>query len=300
MKILSFSDLNQPEKRNQFIKDLGESLKNTGFVALKDHGFDTDFLDKCYKTSEKFFLLSDETKKKYEKAELNGQRGFVSFGKETAKGAKIHDIKEFWHVAREGAGEPNVWPTEVDGFKDTFVDMYSKLDGMAAELLGAIAINLELPENTFKDITRGGESILRLLHYPPLEGNYTPGAVRAAAHTDINFITLLVSSSADGLQVQDRDGNWVDAPKDKNLIICDCGDMIENMTNGVLPATPHRVVNPDAADQRRLSMPFFVHARLDERIDPIDQMVTLVGSKKYRDMTAGQYLDERLVELGLK
>ncbi len=300
MKVLSFSDLNQPEKRAGFIQDLGDSLKNTGFVALKDHGLDQLFLEKCYKTSEEFFLLDSQTKKQYEKEELNGQRGFVSFGKETAKGASISDIKEFWHVAREGTGEANIWPTEVTDFKETFTSMYDQLDKMSAQLLDAISINLELPEKTFSSITRGGESILRLLHYPPLKNNYQAGAVRAAAHTDINFITLLVSSSADGLQVQDREGNWVDAPKDENLIICDCGDMIENMTNGVLPATPHRVVNPDKDDERRLSMPFFVHARLDEEINPLQQMIDIVGEKKYRDMTAGDYLNERLIELGLK
>jgi len=300
VKILSFKDLTSKTSKAAFIANLGNSLQNTGFVALRDHDLDTAYLSKCYKVAEDFFLLKEEIKKKYEDESIAGQRGFISFGKETAKGSSISDIKEFWHVGREGNTPANIWPAEIAEFKDTFLDMYAKLDKMGEQLLAAIALHLDLPEETFTKITSNGESILRLLHYPPLAGNYKAGAVRAAAHTDINFITMLVTSSADGLQVQDRQGNWVDAPKDKNLIIVDCGDMIENMTNGILPATPHRVVNPNTDDARRFSMPFFMHARLDQRIDPLPQMIEKVGEKNFRDLTAGEYLDERLRELGLK
>nr|WP_305889011.1 2-oxoglutarate and iron-dependent oxygenase domain-containing protein [Parvularcula maris] len=274
---------------------LYRALMRTGFVVLTDHGIDLSRLHETYETVASFFALPEQTKERYVVGR-DGQRGYTPFGRENAKGNPVPDLKEFWHVGRDAIA-PNVWPDEPEAFRRDVAWLYEELDRVGLDLLRALTSPLEVARAYFDEMAAGGNSVLRLLHYPPIPEGSDPNAVRAAAHEDINLITLLVSASAAGLELMDRDGVWrpIEAPAD--AIIADAGDMLARITNGHIPATTHRVVNPDGPNTSRYSMPFFLHPRPDAVLSVLPQFR---GEGAAEDITAGDFLAERLAEIGLK
>ena len=294
------------ERKAKFVQDLGRAFNQIGFVAIRNHGLNDALVKRLYDSTKQFFSLPDPIKKKYEHPELNGQRGYIGKGKETAKGFKVADLKEFYHVGQpqpEGIMPGNVFPEESPEFSDATLEAYQTLENAGKQLLRAIALYLELPENYFDDKVRNGDSILRALHYFPLDPETTPdGAVRAAAHGDINLITLLMGASADGLEVLRRDGQWIGITALPDQIVVNVGDMLDRLTNHKLKSTIHQVVNPprEKMNQSRYSIPFFMHPRADMNLTSLDSCIDMQHPKIYVDMTAGEFLDERLIELGLK
>jgi isopenicillin N synthase-like dioxygenase len=293
-------------KRQQFVADLGAAFTDIGFVAIKNHGLTPDLTDNLYEAVQTFFQAPDNVKKQYEFPELHGQRGYIGRGKETAKGFSVADLKEFYHVGQpEPLGEmaKNIFPAEFPDFEQHTVQTFKTLENAGRTLLRAIALYLELPETYFEDKVSNGDSILRALHYFPLNPDLVPdGAVRAAAHGDINLITLLMGASADGLQVLRRDGVWIPITALPDQVVVNVGDMLDRLTNHKLKSTIHQVVNPprEQMNKPRYSIPFFMHPRADMSLVCLDSCVTQETPKLYTDMTAGEFLDERLRELGLK
>ena len=233
------------------------------------------------------------------------QRGYTPFAVEHAKNSKIADLKEFWHIGREpdtpgfnsSTSLKNFWPSELDGFKKTFLELYSKLDHVGLTLLEALTSELELDTSYFYDRVSNGNSILRLLHYPPIDSDVEKGALRAAPHEDINLITILVAATQSGLQLKDRDGSWLDIDAPKNSLIVDAGDMLSRITNEVIPSTTHQVINPDGSNTRRYSMPFFIHPNPDAVLECLPSCIG--EGVKYPPITSDSFLKERLKEIGL-
>ena len=302
-----------PERKARFVQQLGEAYQNIGFVALKNHGLTDEQTQALYADVKSFFSLPDDVKQQYEKPELAGQRGYVSKGKEHAKGRNTGDLKEFYHVGQEveddtdpiGKEYPaNIWPREVEGFHKSTFTTYRTLEAAGKDVLRAIALYLKLPETYFDDKVRNGNSILRPIHYFPIENpDAVPAdAVRAAEHGDINLITLLMGASADGLQVKRRDDKWIPITALPDQIVVNVGDMLQRLTNGVLKSTIHRVVNPprEKMNSSRFSVPFFMHPRSEMSLAALESCVTPENPKKEADITAGEFLNERLIELGLK
>lgn len=294
-------------KKEKFIADLGAAFTNIGFVAIKNHGLTDHMRNKLYESVKEFFSLPEAEKRKYEFPELFGQRGYISKGKETAKGFKIADLKEFYHIGQpEPVGDmaANVFPDEFPDFKAYTIEVYKTFENTGKTLLKAIALYLGLDEDYFEDKVKNGDSILRALHYFPIENpDLVPdGAVRAAAHGDINLITLLMGASAEGLEVLRRDGKWIAITALPDQIVVNVGDMLDRLTNHKLKSTIHRVVNPprEKMGTSRFSIPFFMHPRGDMNLTCLESCVTAEYPKLYVDMTAGEFLDERLRELGLK
>ncbi|MBO0936963.1 isopenicillin N synthase family oxygenase [Fibrella sp. HMF5335] len=294
------------QRRADFVQKLGDAFTNIGFVAIRNHGLTDQLTTRLYNSAQAFFSAPDEVKKKYERPDLNGQRGYIGKGKETAKGFKVADLKEFYHIGQpdpEGDMPANVLPDEYPEFSENTLATYRILENTGKTLLRAIALYLGLPELYFEDKVRNGDSILRALHYFPLDPNTTPeGAVRAAAHGDINLITLLMGASADGLQVLRRDGKWISITALPDQIIVNVGDMLDRLTNHRLKSTIHQVVNPprEKMGTSRYSIPFFMHPRADMNLASLPDCVNGENPKLYSDMTAGEFLNERLLELGLK
>lgn len=301
------------ERKAQFVKALGEAYQNIGFIALKNHGLSNEQTDQLYADVKAFFSLPDEKKKQYENPALAGQRGYISKGKEHAKGRNTGDLKEFYHVGQlvDDATDPvaqeypdNIWPAEVPGFQQSTTTAYKTLEAAGTDVLRALALFLHLPENYFDDKVRNGNSILRQIHYFPIEDpDAVPAdAVRAAEHGDINLITLLMGASADGLQVLRRDGQWIGITALPDQIVVNVGDMLQRLTNGVLRSTIHRVVNPprEKMNSSRYSVPFFMHPRSEMSLAALESCVTPDNPKQETDITAGEFLNERLIELGLK
>jgi isopenicillin N synthase-like dioxygenase len=304
-----------PEQKAAFVKKLGEAYENIGFVAIKNHGLSQDLQDRLYHSIKTFFSLPDDVKKKYEKPETGYQRGYTGKGKEHAKGRNTGDLKEFYHVGQELDLIPdtdsvkseypqNVWPDEVSGFEKDAVEAFQTLERAGQAMLKAIALNLDLPENYFEDKVAYGNSILRQIHYFPIENpdEVPADAVRAAEHGDINLITLLMGASADGLQVLRRDGRWIPITALPDQLVVNVGDMLERLTNGKLKSTIHRVVNPprELMNTSRYSIPFFMHPRSEMDLTCLPSCVDKTHPKQFSDATAGEFLDERLRELGLK
>ncbi|WP_400192643.1 isopenicillin N synthase family dioxygenase [Hymenobacter sp. B81] len=302
-----------PQRKAKFVQDLGEAYQSIGFVALKNHGLNDEQTSKLYQDVQAFFSLPDEVKQQYENPELAGQRGYISKGKEHAKGRNTGDLKEFFHVGQEvdDQNDPikndypdNIFPKEIPSFRETALQTYRTLEAAGKDVLRAIALYLHLPENYFDDKVRNGNSILRPIHYYPIENpDAVPAdAVRAAEHGDINLITLLMGASADGLQVKRRDGKWIPITALPDQIVVNVGDMLQRLTNGVLKSTIHRVVNParEKMNTSRYSIPFFMHPRSEMSLAALEHCVTPDNPKKEADITAGEFLNERLIELGLK
>ena len=299
----------QADDPDGFAQDFGASFHRFGFGVIKDHGIDQALIDRGWALTKAFFDLPTAVKAKYHLPGKAGARGYTPFGIETAKGATENDLKEFWHVGRElPAGHrfsnvmpPNVWPDEVPGLKETFLALYAEFDRVGAKLLSAIARYLGLAPDWFVEPVRDGNSVMRLLHYPPVSPD-APG-VRAGAHEDINLITLLVGASAEGLEVLSRKGEWVPFTADADTIVVNIGDMLQRLTNHVYPSTTHRVVNPpgERARQPRYSTPFFLHPNPDFLIDVLASCVTADNPSRYPEpITAQGYLEERLREIKLK
>jgi isopenicillin N synthase-like dioxygenase len=294
------------ERKARFVADLGRAFNQIGFVAIRNHGLTDELTHQLYSSAQMFFSAPDDVKKRYERLDLNGQRGYVGKGKETAKGFKVADLKEFYHFGQpEPVGDMpgNVLPDEYPQFGESALTAYQTLERAGKQLLRAIALYLELPEDYFEDKVQNGDSILRALHYFPLDPATTPdGAVRAAAHGDINLITLLMGASADGLEVLRRDGKWIGITALPDQVVVNVGDMLDRLTNHKLKSTIHQVVNPprEKMNQSRYSIPFFMHPRADMNLSSLDSCVDVDHPKLYVDMTAGEFLNERLMELGLK
>lgn len=303
---------NDKKKKEEFVAALGAAYHNIGFVAIRNHFLSDDLQQKLYVAIKKFFALKDETKQKYERADLAGQRGYIGKGKEHAKGRNTGDLKEFYHVGQEldesqlrKEGYPaNIWPDEVPELRQISVDVYRALEKTGTYMLRAIALYLDLPENYFDDKIKSGNSILRPIHYYPIENpDAVPAdAVRAAEHGDINLITLLMGASADGLQVLRRDGKWIPITALPDQLVVNVGDMLERLTNKTLKSTIHRVVNPPRhlMNTPRYSIPFFMHPRSEMSLAALPGTVTKENPKKWDDITAGEFLDQRLAEIGLK
>ena len=301
--------LNDTESDPQgFAAKLGESFEEYGFAIIADHGIPQDLIERAEHKAKVFFALPEDVKRSYAIFGQGGARGYTAFGIETAKGAKAHDLKEYWHVGRDiPEGHPfrahmpdNVWPAEVPSFRETFTELYAAFDGAGLKVLRAIARYLALEENYFIDTVRDGNSVLRLLHYPP-QTEPTGAHIRAGAHEDINTITLLLGADEAGLELKTRDGRWIPvSPKPGELVI-NIGDMLQRLTNGRLRSTPHRVVNPqpDRASNARYSMPFFLHFRSDFLIEALPGTVAEGEQPKWPPITADDYLQERLREIKL-
>ena len=295
--------------RAAFVVELGAAYREWGFAGIRGHGIPQDVIDGAYDAFTAFFALPEDVKKQYHVPGGGGARGYTPFGVETAKDSKYFDLKEFWHVGREVRDEKyaeampaNVWPSEVPEFRARALALYDALDGLGSRMLSALALGLDLPEDYFADKTNNGNSILRPIHYPPITTDDVPN-VRAGAHEDINLITLLVGASAEGLQVLSRKGEWVPYTADADTIVVNIGDMLQRLTNHVLPSTTHRVVNPpgEKARQPRYSTPFFLHPNPDFLIDLLPNCVSADNPSRYPEpITAQGYLDERLREIKLK
>ncbi|MEM9329219.1 MAG: 2-oxoglutarate and iron-dependent oxygenase domain-containing protein [Bacteroidota bacterium] len=298
-----------PEAKQRFVDQLGEAYQNIGFVAIRNHGLSDELTANLYQSVESLFGLPDEVKQRYEVPELHGQRGYISKGKERAKGRNTGDLKEFFHV-----GQPkdhkmedyplNIWPEEVNDLEELTEKAFMILEEAGIQMLRAIALHLGLDEHYFDNRVRSGNSILRAIHYFPIENpDAIPSdAVRAAEHGDINLITLLMGASADGLQVLRRDGEWIPITALPDQIVVNVGDMLARLTNDQLKSTIHRVVNPprELMKTSRYSIPFFMHPRSSMDLTCLEQCVPEGQPKKYDDMTAGEFLDQRLKEIGLK
>lgn len=292
----------------EFVKKLGEAYNNIGFVAIKNHGLSDELTSQLYDSVKAFFKQPDELKLKYEISGIFGQRGYVSKGKEKAKGRNTGDLKEFYHVGQPddpmGLYPDNVFPDEIDNFKETTVEAYHTLEKAGVDMLKAIALYLGLEENYFDDKVKSGNSILRAIHYFPIENpdEIPDDAVRAAEHGDINLITLLMGASADGLQVLRRDNKWIPITALPDQIVVNVGDMMSRLTNNKLKSTIHRVVNPpkDKMKTSRFSIPFFMHPISEMDLSCLDSCIDEDNPKSYEDITAGEFLNQRLAEIGLK
>ncbi|WP_299016738.1 2-oxoglutarate and iron-dependent oxygenase domain-containing protein [uncultured Polaribacter sp.] len=298
-----------PQKKQKFINEIGNAYENIGFVALKGHFLDEKLVSDLYSEIKNFFELPLETKEKYEIPGIGGQRGYVSFGKESAKGKKEADLKEFWHFGQyvendtEKAKEypENVLIDELPKFNEVGKQAYKMLEKTAKYVLRSLALHLGLEETYFDDYIKNGNSILRPIHYPPIKTE-PKGAERAAAHGDINLITLLMGAQGKGLQVQNNNGDWIDAMAEPNELMINVGDMLSRHSNNKLKSTIHRVVNPpkEMWGTSRYSIPFFMHPVSEMKLDVLENCIDSKNPKKFGDITAGQFLDERLKELGLK
>ncbi len=297
-----------PVRKNDFVQKLGKAYEEVGFVAVKNHGVPDELIADLYKYVQEFFSLPLDQKKTYEIPELAGQRGYTSFGKEHAKGSDAPDLKEFFQygqVPRDNFKEEdypaNVQVGEVATFNKTFDDAYRAFEKSGTALLQAIALYLGLDEHYFDGLVHNGNSILRAIHYPPIT-HEPASAIRAEQHEDINLITLLVGASADGLEILTKQGEWVAVTSLPEQIVVNVGDMLQRFTNNKLMSTTHRVVNPkrELWHTSRFSIPFFLHPRSCMSLRCLDTCVDEAHPVAYEDATAGEYLDERLREIGLK
>ena len=296
------------EDSNAFAERIGRSFSDWGFAVVSDHGIPADLIARAEAMSRAFFALPDEVKRFYHIPGGGGARGYTPFGTESAKDSNISDLKEFWHIGRdlpsghpfEPNMPPNIWPRELDGFRETYLEMFAAFDKAGARILEAIARFLGLAPDFFVDTVRDGNSVMRLIHYPPVPED-SP-AVRAAAHEDINTITLLIGAEEAGLELLDKNGNWRAVTPKAGELAVNIGDMLQRLTNNRLPSTTHRVVNPppERRGHSRYSMPFFLHFRPDYSIETLPSCVDDAHPDLYPEpITAHEYLMQRLREIGL-
>jgi isopenicillin N synthase-like dioxygenase len=288
-----------------FVSKLYNGIKDYGFIILTDHTITKDVIDACYKASKAFFNLDNETKKECVSESLGGQRGYTPFGTEHAKDNPHKDLKEFYHVGREVADDhkfskyypKNIYPSQVDTFKGSLEHLYNELDKTSVILLEALGRALDVPSDYFKNMIDTGNSVLRAIHYPPVGEAPPVGSIRAAAHGDINLITILMGATASGLQLQDRDGTWLDFNSKEGQLVVDSGDMLSRISNEVIPATIHRVINPEDSKTARFSMPFFVHPHPEAMLECIPSCKG--DAEKFPPITAHDCLSQRLKDIGL-
>lgn len=296
-------------KKSKFVRELGSAFHDIGFVGIINHGIPKPLVDGFYKASREFFSLTEEVKKQYEINGLAGQRGYTSFGKEHAKHSQVGDLKEFFQIGQTVTDgdpvsteyPPNVIVTEPTGFTTLGASLYRSFENTGIEILRAIALNLELDENYFDPWVHNGNSILRAIHYPPITRE-PESAIRSEQHEDINLITLLVGASSGGLQILSKDNQWIDVIPGEDEIVVNVGDMLQRLTNNYFISTTHRVVNPPRKDWHipRLSIPFFLHPRSTMDLTCLNSCIKPGQTACYQPITAGNYLDERLKEIGLK
>ena len=291
---------------SSFVRDLGLGLERFGFVAVVNHGIPTPLLRDAYRLAGETFALPEAVKRRYETPGDGRQRGYTSFGVEHAKDTPLPDLKEFWHVGRTLPPDhplhlsrdvpPNRFPAEVPAFEPTFKELFGRVEAFADTLLDSVGLYLGLPDGYFRALTRDGNSVLRVIHYPDVAG--PPGAVRAAAHEDINLCTLLVDATAPGLEIRSKDGRWIPVQGAADEIVADTGDMVQRITGGAVPSVTHRVVNGDGPGDR-MSMPFFVHPRPDAVLRVLDAFRGPGWPTPAPDVTGQAFLEERLREQGL-
>lgn len=296
------------ERKQKFISEIGSAYENIGFVALKGHFLDDELVDELYSEIKNFFDLPVDVKQKYEIPGIGGQRGYVSFGKESAKGKKEGDLKEFWHFGQYVENDPELeaeYPANVDveelpKFNEVGKRTYQMLEKTAKYVLRSLALHLGLEETYFDEYIKNGNSILRPIHYPPITEE-PKNAVRAAAHGDINLITLLMGAHGKGLQVQNHEGEWIDAIAQPDELMINVGDMLSRHSNNKLKSTIHRVTNPpkELWGTSRYSIPFFMHPISSMKLDVLEECIDENNPKQFEDITAGEFLNERLRELGL-
>lgn len=297
-----------PIRKQKFVNEIGNAYQEIGFVALKGHFLDDQLVENLYQEVRNFFSLPLETKEKYEIPGIGGQRGYVSFGKEHAKGRSAGDLKEFWHFGQYVADDSkykteypdNVTVSELPNFNKIGKETYQLLEKTGVYVLRALALFIGLDEFYFDNFIKDGNSILRPIHYPPIITE-PKDAVRAAAHGDINLITLLMGAQGKGLQVQNNQGEWIDAMAQPDELMINVGDMLSRHTNNKLKSTIHQVVNPprELWGTSRYSIPFFMHPVSDMPLNCLSQCIDVENPKQFEDITAGDYLNERLIELGL-
>lgn len=292
--------------RSGLVREAGDALREFGFCGFVNHDLPDDVTAEAYDAFKRFFALPNDVKMRY-RSVAGGQRGYTPFGLEQAKGQSIPDLKEFWHVGREMGAEnpwpeilqPNRWPREIPDFRVKAYRLFEALDELGKRVLHLIALAIGLDENWFDDRVVQGNSILRAIHYPPISNKKTP-AVRAAAHEDINLITLLIGSEEEGLQILSRKGNWIPVTSIPGAIVVNIGDMMKRLTNDVLRSTPHRVINPPGlkADKPRYSIPFFLHPNPDFLIETLPECISKERPDRYPEpITANDYLEQRLREI---
>ena len=296
-------------RKQKFVNEIGKAYEEIGFVALKGHFLDDALVDELYAEVRHFFDLPLEVKKNYEIPEIGGQRGYVSFGKEHAKGRSAGDLKEFWHFGQQLAENSNyktAYPENVEvkelpSFNKAGNQAYKMLEKTGIYVLRALALHIGLDEFYFDNYIHEGNSILRAIHYPPITDEPKDGAVRAAAHGDINLITLLIGAQGRGLQVQNHNGEWIDAIAQPDELMINVGDMLSRHTNNKLKSTIHQVVNPprELWNTSRYSIPFFMHPISEMSLACLPECIDNENPKQFEDITAGDFLHERLVELGL-
>lgn len=309
--VVDLSDFRQgtEKSKNNFVQQLGKAYEDVGFVSVKNHGISKELIDTLYTLVRQFFSLPLLQKEKYEIPGLAGQRGYTSFGKEHAKGSNAPDLKEFFQfgqIVEDGGDLKREYPENVSvqgipGFNDAFYQAFRAFEQAGGALLQAIALYLGLDEHFFDEKIHNGNSILRAIHYPPIIQE-PKSAIRSEQHEDINLITLLVGASADGLQILSKDGQWIPVTSLPEQIVVNVGDMLQRLTNNKLKSTTHRVVNPpkELWHTSRFSIPFFLHPRGDMSLACLGSCIDASHPKAYPDATAGEYLDERLREIGLK
>ena len=300
--VLSLRDFvsDEPQRQQQFVEQLGQALETVGFFALTDHGIEAPLIHSAYTAAEAVFLLPESVKAGYEDLTLKGQRGFTAFGREHAKDSPAADLKEFWHVGRQNVAPKNVWPAEVPQFQTAMTALFEQLEQCADSLLEACALYLGLPRSFLRDAVVDGPTLLRVLHYPPVPPTVPTASLRAAAHEDINLITLLCEATTPGLELLQSNGEWRPIAAIPGQIIVDTGDMLQNMTNGLFKSTTHRVTNPRSDRDRRFSLPFFVHPRPAVDLSPLPACISRTGGvPQFPPLTAGEYLLQRLQEIGL-
>ena len=304
LPVLSLAD-----NKDRFAHDIGDSFRSFGFALVRDHGLDQTLIDRAWTLTEQFFALPEAEKIALRLPEGGGARGYTPFGTEIAKDAKVHDLKEFWHVGRDlpvghplsASMPPNIWPDRPEGFQATFEALFAELDRVGATILSRIAIDLGLAEDWFDPAIDEGNSVLRLLHYPPVPDGQD-GALRAGAHEDINLITLLLGAQEAGLELLTKQGSWLEVAPPEGALVVNIGDMLQRLTNHVLPSTTHRVRNPvgERAKFSRYSMPFFLHLRSDFTFRTLPQCISETNPDRYAaSITADEFLQKRLREIGL-
>lgn len=309
--VINLQDFLSGDKNRKaaFVEALGKAYEEVGFVAVEGHGIPDTLIDSFYGAVEQFFQLPVDTKLKYEIVELAGQRGYTSFGREKAKQSQVADLKEFWQTGQYVEGEvmsaedypDNLLVEEIPSFNELSKNLYKSFENSGRSLLQAIALYLDLDEHYFDEKIKNGNSILRAIHYPPIT-HEPASAIRAEQHEDINLITLLVGASADGLQLFAKDNQWHDVKAGPGQIVVNVGDMLQRLSNNKLRSTTHRVVNPpkEKWHTHRYSIPFFLHPRSEMRLDCLPNCIDDSNPLAYEPISAGEYLDERLREIGLK
>ncbi|MEL6529532.1 MAG: 2-oxoglutarate and iron-dependent oxygenase domain-containing protein [Pseudomonadota bacterium] len=309
MTQINIASVSLAKPLEEIADELGRSFAEYGFAVVRDHGIPQELIDKAEATSKEFFALPDPAKRAYKIEGGGGARGYTPFGTEKAKDADVFDLKEFWHVGRglnpshelaEFMG-PNIWPDEVEQFKPVFSELYDAFETAGARVLEAIALHLGLERGFFAPTVKDGNSVMRLLHYPPLGADAPDGAIRAAAHGDINTITLLLGAEEAGLELLTKSGEWHAVEAEEGSLVINVGDMLERLTAGQLVSTTHRVVNPSgpAKLRSRYSMPFFLHFRPDYMIEPLADCAAREGSTPQAAITAQDFLMQRLREINL-